>query len=60
LSFFCWHYLASPAFRQQMRNRRGKTFWSYMLCYMGVLASLLITTVAAVLAIMAGWHLMNG
>jgi hypothetical protein len=59
--YFCgWRYLVSPAFRHQMLDRWGQSPWMRALCYAGVAASLLITTTVAVLALMAGWHLMGG
>jgi hypothetical protein len=58
--YFCgWRYLISPTFREQMRVRWGKNLWTRALCSAGIFTSLLITTSAAVLALLACWHLMN-
>jgi hypothetical protein len=59
--YFCgWRYLVSPAYRNLMRTRWGKSPWIRALYYAGVLTSLLITTTAAVLILLASWHLMAG
>jgi hypothetical protein len=58
--YFCgWRYLASPAFRNRMRARWGRSPWMRVLGYAAVIASLLITTTAGVFALMAAWHLLN-
>jgi hypothetical protein len=59
--YFCgWRYLTSPAFRNRMRTRWGRSLWLRVLGYVGVFTSLLITTTAAVLALMTAWHLLVG
>ena len=59
--YFCgWRYLVSPAFREMLRAKWGRTPVTRLLCYAGVLFSLLVTTGAGVLAMLAGWYLMHG
>ena len=58
--FFGWRYLLSPAFREQMRLKWGRTQLTRMLCYAGIICSLMISSALAILVLLAGWYLANG
>ena len=58
--FYGWNYLVSPNFRNRVRSRCSGKRSMKVLCYSAVLTSLLLTSTAAVLALLAIWHLLNG
>jgi len=58
--FYGWRYLVSRTFRDKLRTRWGQSPWRRALSYTGVIISLLLTSAFAALALMSGWHLLNG
>jgi hypothetical protein len=58
--YFCgWRYLMSQQFRNAMHDHWGRSLFMQALCYAGVIVSLITTSAATVLAVLAAWHLLH-